>query len=78
MHIPHTRALYGAAYLQHEFPEGGQVRAVPVVEQALHLGDAHGVLVFALHLVDVLRHVGHGGECGAYHTRPLPALLHVG
>ena len=34
----------------------------PSVEQALHFLDAHGVLVLALHVVDVVRDAGHGRQ----------------
>lgn len=45
-----------------ELAVSGQVLAGPAVEQALHLLDAHGVLVLALHVVDVVRDARHGRQ----------------
>jgi len=45
-----------------QLAEGGEISALPVVQEALDFLDAHGVLVAKLHIVDVLREAGHGAE----------------
>jgi hypothetical protein len=45
-----------------QLAKGGEISALPVVQEALDFLDAHGVLVAPLHLVDVLREASHGAE----------------
>ena len=62
-------------YLQHEFAECGEVLALPAVEYALHLLDAHCMLVLPLHLIDVARHAGHARQRLRDHMVLLVVLL---
>lgn len=55
-------AEYAERALSAQLAEGGEISALPIVQEALDFLNAHGVLVAPLHLIDVLRKAGHGAE----------------